>query len=300
MRLAVAALVLTTAVSAAADEPRPSSCVIAVDKQVPVKAGPGRAVYCGLDLGSRSAKLSVVSMEKGRPKTIREERICKRALGMGALVFDSKTSTARPLPPDAIGSLVSTINEYKDICTRDGGTIVAAGATQWARDATNVAEVTARVKDATGIRVDVLSPIQEAVYAYVAGSVRTPGRIVLDSGSNSFQLSWQEKKSATTQSILVPFGYVRAAANDFEPASDYASARAAYQQRARAAIEQELGRLSPPLTSRACATSWLGARSGRSSSRWAKMAPWFPSSCADGCATGPEPGRPIRRSMTRP
>ena len=58
---AVAALVLTTAMWAAADEPRPSSCVIAADKQVPVKAGPGRTVYCGLDLGSRSAKLSVVS-----------------------------------------------------------------------------------------------------------------------------------------------------------------------------------------------------------------------------------------------
>ena len=248
MKLAVAALVLTTAIGAAADEPRPSSCVIAVDKQVPVKAGTGRTVYCGLDLGSRSVKLSVVSMEKGRPTTVREERICKRALGMGALVFDSKTSTAGPLPPDAIDRLVGTINEYKDICTRDGGTIVAAGATQWARDATNVAAVTARVKDATAIRVDVLSPTQEAVYAYVAGSVRTPGRIVLDSGSNSFQLSWQEKGSATTQSILVPFGYVRAAANDFEPAADYASARAAYQQRAGAAIEQELGRLRPPLS----------------------------------------------------
>src|SRR5258707_8139043 len=169
MKLAVAALVLTTAAWAVAEEPRPSSCVIAADKQVPVKAGPGRTLYCGLDLGSRSVKLSVVSMEKGRPKTSREERICKRALGMGALVFDSKTSPARPLPPDAIDRLAGTINEYKDICTRDGGTIVAAGATQWARDATNVAEVTARVKDATGIPVDVLTPTQEAVYAYVAG-----------------------------------------------------------------------------------------------------------------------------------
>jgi hypothetical protein len=233
MKLAVAALV---------------SCVIAADKQVPVEVGPGRAVYCGLDLGSRSAKLSVVSMERGRPKTIREERICKRTLGMGALVFDSKTGTARPLPVDAIGSLEATINEYKEICTRDGGTIVAAGATQWARDATNIADVAARVKEATGIRVDVLSPTQEAVYSYVAGSVRMPGRIVLDPGSNSFELAWQEKGSTTIASILVPYGYVRAATNDFDSASDYASARAAYQQHARAAIEQELGRLSPPST----------------------------------------------------
>lgn len=231
MKLAVAALV---------------SCVIAADKQVPVKVAPGRAVYCGLDLGSRSAKLSVVSMERGRPKTVREERICKQTLGMGALVFDAKAGIARPLPPEAIGSLAATINEYKELCTRDGGTIVAAGATQWARDATNIADVAARVKELTGIRFDVLSPTQEAVYSYVAGSVRMPGRIVLDPGSNSFELAWQEKGSTTVASILVPYGYVRAAANDFDSAPDYASGRAAYQRHARAAIEQELGRLSPP------------------------------------------------------
>jgi hypothetical protein len=143
---------------------------------------------------------------------------------------------------------VRTINEYKEICARDGGSILAAGATQWARDATNIADVGARVKEGTGIRFDVLSPTQEADYSYAAGSVRTPGRIVLDAGSNSFELAWQPKGSTTIASILVPYGYVRAAVNDFDSASDYASARAAYQQRARAAIEQELGRLSPPLT----------------------------------------------------
>jgi len=248
MKLAAATLVLTTATWAAADEPKPSSCVITADKQVAVKAGPGRAVYCGLDLGSRSAKLSVVSMESGQPATIREERICKRTLGMGALVFDSKTRTARPLPPDAVGSLVATIKEYQEICTRDGGTIVAAGATQWARDATNIADVVARVKETTGVAFDVLSPAQEAEYSYVAGAVRTPGRIVLDPGSNSFELAWQEKGSDAIASILVPYGYVRAAATDFDSAADYATARAAYQGHARAAIEQELGRLSPPLT----------------------------------------------------
>ena len=246
MNLAVPPLVLMTAVGAAAAPPSPSSCVIATDKQVPVTAGRGRAIHCGIDLGSRTVKLSVVSIENGRPQTVREERICKRMLGMGALVFDAKTSTARPLPPDAVGALVATIDEYKQICARDGGTIVAAGATQWARDATNVADVSARVQEATGIHFDVLSPTQEGVYSYAAGAVRTPGRIVLDPGSNSFELAWQEKGSATVHSILVPNGYVRAAANDFDAAPDYASARAAYQGHARSAIERELGRLTPP------------------------------------------------------
>ena len=245
MRLSVAVLVLTAASAAAAE--RPSSCLIAADKQVPVKPGPGRVVYCGLDLGSRSAKLSVVSMERGRATTIRDERICKRTLGMGALVFDSKRGTARPLPDEAIRSLMETIREYKDICARDGGTVVAAGATQWARDATNIAEVVARVDAAAGVRFDVLSPAQEAQYSYAAGSVSTPGRIVLDAGSNSFELAWQEKGASAIASILIPYGYVRAAVNDFDAASDYAAAREAYQRKARAQIEQELGRLRPAL-----------------------------------------------------
>jgi exopolyphosphatase/guanosine-5'-triphosphate,3'-diphosphate pyrophosphatase len=236
---------LALADTAAAVAPRPSSCVIAADKQAPVRTTPGRVVYCGIDLGSRTVKLSVVSMEKDRPVTVRDERLCKRTLGMGALVFDSRTATARPLPDETIGHLVDTLAEYKEICARDGGTLVAAGATQWARDATNVAEVSARVGAATGIRLDVLTPDQEAEYGYAAASVATAGRIVLDAGSNSFELAWQEKDSPSVRTILVPYGYVRAAANEFAAGSEYARARAAYQEHARAMIEQQLARLEP-------------------------------------------------------
>jgi hypothetical protein len=247
MKLFLAALLVATAGWVAAAEPPPSSCVVAPDKQVPV-AAPGREIYCGLDLGSRTAKLSVVSMEKGRFATVRDERLCKRSLGMGAQVFDSRTRVAGPLPEAAIASLVDTIKEYEQICARDGGEMVAAAATQWARDATNIAEVGARVNAATRTRFDVLTPAQEAEYGYAAGSVSTPGRIVLDAGSNSFQLAWQEKGSPAISSILVPYGYVRGAANDFDPAADYAGGWRSYQAKARAAIEQELGRMNPPMS----------------------------------------------------
>src|SRR5260370_486159 len=149
-------------------------------------------------------------MEKGRAATIRDERACKRTLGMGTLVFESRTSTARPLPPEAVAALVDAVREYREICARDGGTIVAAGATQWARDATNIAEVASAVKAATAVQIDVLSPRQEAEYSYAAASVNTPGRLVLDAGSNSFELAWQEKGSAVG-SVTVPHGYGRAA-----------------------------------------------------------------------------------------
>jgi len=205
-------------------------------------------VFCGIDIGSKTVKLSVVSMVPGTNASVRNERLCRRALGMGALVFDSTTSTARPLPEDAIGSLAETIGEYQAICRTDRGQMVAAGATQWARDATNVGTVKTRVKTATGLDFDVLSPVQEADYGYVAASVNTPGRIVLDAGSNSFQIAWQLKGARDIRSVLVEYGYVRGATNDFEPASDYAAGRATYQTKARTKIEDVLGRLSPPMS----------------------------------------------------
>ena len=227
--------------------PGPSSCLLQPDKTVAVKPGAGRLVYCGLDLGSKTVKLSVLSIEKGRqPTTIRDERLCKRTLGLGTLAFDSKTNTAGAVPATAIADLVDTIREYQRICALDGGSIVAAGATQWARDATNVANVTARVKGDTGVTIDVLSPRQEAEYSYVAASVGARGRIVLDPGSNSFELAWQETGATTITSVLVPYGYVRGAANDIEPAGSYASGRTAYQAKVKAQLEAALGALNPP------------------------------------------------------
>ncbi len=253
----LALLTLASAVAAAtsgavgareADAPPPSSCQIQPDKHVAVKPAAGRVVLCGLDVGSRTVKLSVVSMERGRNTTIKDERQCKRTLGMGAIVFDSTTSVAKPLPAENIGYLSDTIEEYQRICTLDGGTIVAAGATQWARDATNIADVVARVKTKTGVLLSVLTPAQEAEYSYVAAAVGAPGRIVLDPGSNSFELAWQEKSAKSIASILVKYGYVRGSTNDIEPAADYASGRAAYQAKARALIEEALGALTPPMS----------------------------------------------------
>src|SRR5262245_13701587 len=70
-----------------AETPRPSSCLVQPDKSVAVAPASGRAVYCGLDLGSRSIKLTVLSVELGRNTSVKEERQCRRSLGLGAQVF---------------------------------------------------------------------------------------------------------------------------------------------------------------------------------------------------------------------
>lgn len=226
--------------------PPPVSCTVAPDPTVPVRAEAGRNLYCVIDVGSRSVKLSVISLEPAQPATAQDERLCRRTLGMGALVFDSTTNTARPLPDSAIDLLSDTIRRYQEICQLDRAVLLGAGATQWARDATNITDVTTRMRAATGVALDVLAPRQEAEYGYLAASLGVPGRIVLDPGSNSFQLSWQPRSAATPTSVLIPYGYVRASTNDFETAADYQAARLAYGAKVRARIDEALAQLSPP------------------------------------------------------
>jgi hypothetical protein len=255
MRTRVAVVVLSVCIAAlalarAATSPQIAevSCSIARDRTSPVRPPPGAATYCGIDLGSRSVKLSVVSMRPGADGTVKDERLCRRTLGMGALVFDSRTRTARPLPDEAIGRLVETIAEFQQICRVDGGSMVGIEATQWSRDATNIADVRSRVRSATGLDVDVLTPAQEAEYGYVAASLNVPGRVVLDPGSNSFQLSWRGKASARIESVLIEYGYVRGSTNDFEGAASYAAGRSAYQAKVRALIEAALHARTPSLS----------------------------------------------------
>jgi hypothetical protein len=205
-------------------------------------------------------KLSVVSTERGRPQSIRDERLCKRTLGMGAMVFNASTGKAGPLPDEATTALVDTVREYQGLCTLDGGTVVAAGATQWARDATNINDVIARVRRETGVTMEVLTAAQEAEYAYIAGAAGAPGRIVLDPGSNSFELAWQPRSAGAISSVLVAYGYVRASTNDMERAKSYAEGRVAYGAKVRAMLNEQLAKLNPPMT-----LSDLGAlvRAGR-------------------------------------
>ncbi len=233
---------------AGAPPPKASSCTIVTDKKTPIAEPSGRLVYCGIDIGSKNVKISVVSVEKGKPGTIKDERQCKRNLGLGTLVFDSSTGTALPLGDDFIGYLVDTVKEFQAICTLDRGTLIGADATQWARDATNIQDVRAKVKTGTGIDIDVLTPDQEGQYGYVAATLDSPGHLSLDPGSNSFQVSWRLQDATDIGTVSAPLGYVRASTNDVEPAADFASGRAAYVADATQQLVAALAKLGPPMT----------------------------------------------------
>ena len=233
---------------AGAAPPKASSCSIVTDKKTPIPEPAGRLVYCGIDIGSKNVKISVVSMERGKPGTVKDERQCKRNLGLGTLVFDSGTNTAAPLSEEYIGYLIDTVKEFQTICALDKGTLLGADATHWARDATNIQDVVAKVKAGTGLGIDVLTGEQEGKYGYVAATLDSAGHISLDPGSNSFQISWRLNGTTDIGTVSVPLGYVRASTNDIEPAADYATGRTAYVADATQQLGDALGKLAPPTT----------------------------------------------------
>lgn len=223
------------------------ACQGEADANRPVAVAPGRAIYCAIDLGSKNAKLQVISMEPGRPLSFEDERLCKAPLGLGAKVFDQKTGTRSALSAADIANLATVVERFEQICATDHGTLVGAEATQWARDATNIAEVTAAVKAATAIEIEVLTPEQEGLYGYTAATRDRPGWLSLDPGSNSFQIGWFEKGAARPRSVSLPFGFVRAAAEHYPvtAADGYDVARKEHAAHLVAMIEAALGALEP-------------------------------------------------------
>ncbi len=180
--------------------------------------------------------------------TLKDERQCRNRLGLGTQTFDSMTMMAKPLSPQGLADLILVIKQFQDICKLDKGMMVGGEATQWARDATNKMEITDAVKRQTGETLEILTPAQEGQYGYVAAAYGRAGKISLDPGSNSFQVSWQETGSMTVQTVSVPFGYVRGAAK-YYPATTmdtYDAARAKHAAELQTLLNTALGNLMPP------------------------------------------------------
>lgn len=225
------------------------TCSGVTSKTTPITLGdPQRKVYCALDLGSNNIKLQVLSMEPNKPLSFKDERQCRTRLGFGAKVFDSTTMTAKPLAASDVTNLIAVMKEFQQICTLDGGTMAGAEATQWARDATNIADVKAMVKTATTLDIEVLTPEQEGQYGYVAGTRNAAEKFSLDPGSNSFQIGWLPKGATTIRTASVPFGYVRAAAKHYPAATadTYDVARAKHAAEAKMLLNTALAALTPP------------------------------------------------------
>src|SRR5688500_1708084 len=128
----------------------------------------GQSVRCVIDIGSRNVKLVVASMRPGEPDSFRDLRQCRTRLQLGDKSFDPGTGRGRSLPPAEQQTLTSIVNAYRRRCLEDGGQMVGAVATEWARRATNASEVLQQLGARTGIPSAAVSREDEALFGYLS------------------------------------------------------------------------------------------------------------------------------------
>jgi hypothetical protein len=220
----------------------------------------GKSRVCVIDVGSRNVKLVVATVEEGDPRSLTEERVCRARLQLGEKTFDQTTRTARPLGDGDRESLVRLLADYLSRCQADGGRMLGAVATEWARRATNPDDIRRAVEARTGIALEILSREREGRYGYLAATRGAPGKIVLDFGSRSLQVSYWPRGAAAPVSASLPLGIDEAGDRFFGRAEfqAYGPAREAFVAAVRDGLGATLaqareaiaaGKLSPELYS---------------------------------------------------
>ncbi len=230
-----------TAPAAAPTPPATMSC--RPDPARPLSVESGRTIHCAIDVGSRNVKLVVASVGEGGAASLNDERQCRVRLQLADKTYDIKTATARALAPGDQAALATLFRAYRKQCEADGGRVEGAIATEWARRAPNGAQVKRALEEETGIRMEILDRAAEARYGYLSATRGVRGRVVLDFGSRSLQLSFWSKGVSAPEGVSVPLGIDEAGDRFFSPAAarTYADGRRALEPVLRAALAPVLG-----------------------------------------------------------
>jgi Ppx/GppA phosphatase family len=201
---APAAPAATAAPPAAAAKPPAVSCRPDLADAIPAPSG--QQIRCVIDVGSRNVKLVVLGVKPGDAGSLQNLRQCRARLQLGDKSFDPATGRGRPLPRGEQDRLVEIIQAYRQRCDLDGGQLVGAIATEWARRASNASEVVQQVGSRSGVTMAVVSREDEARYGYLSGTRGKPGKLVLDFGSRSLQLSFWARDARSPEVVSVPLG----------------------------------------------------------------------------------------------
>lgn len=199
----------------------------------------GKTRLCVIDVGSRNVKLVVASVDDQDVRSLAEERTCRCRLQLGERTFDQMTQTARPLEGETEEALVTLVRQYVAQCDRDGGRVVGAVATEWARRAQNPDDIRKALQARAGVKLEILSRDREGRFGYLAATRGARGKLVLDFGSRSVQVSFWPRGDKDPQTVSLPLGIDEVGDRFFgrSEIKDYGAARAEYV----AALRKELG-----------------------------------------------------------
>ncbi|WP_417449594.1 Ppx/GppA phosphatase family protein [Kordiimonas sp.] len=170
--------------------------------------GPPRNIYSAIDLGTNNCRLLIARPTKGGFRVIDAfSRIVR--LGEGV-------SNGNRLSDAAMERTIEALKVCADKISRRGVTCMRHVATEACRVADNSQEFIARVKEETGLNLDVISAKEEARLAVMGcQSLIAPGNrhaLVFDIGGGSTELIWVRvlpgNKSEITGWMSIPWGVV--------------------------------------------------------------------------------------------
>jgi hypothetical protein len=215
------------------------------ERDQPLATDPQRQRRCVIDVGSRNVKLVVTAVKGNDPLSLTGERVCRSRLQLGEKTFDQKAQSGRPLGSADQDALARLLSDYAALCRRDGGELVGAIATEWARRATNPEEIRRTLSAGGGVDLAILSRDREGRLGYLAATRGVRGKMVLDLGSRSFQLSYWPRGAAEPEAASLPLGIDEAGDRFFGKREhrDYAAARAAFVAAFRAGLGATLPRI---------------------------------------------------------
>jgi exopolyphosphatase/guanosine-5'-triphosphate,3'-diphosphate pyrophosphatase len=171
-----------------------------------------------IDVGTNTAQFLVGDVHDGRLDSVYEDTRYVR-LGQGV-------DANRRLAPEAVGRVLAALADYKAKADELGAETVVIGATSASRDAQNLDELTARVRD-LGMTYRVISGDEEALWTFRAACSAYPDldRVcVLDIGGGSTEVVTGRADAGEPDRVSVDVGSVRLTERCFPtlPPSDYA------------------------------------------------------------------------------
>jgi exopolyphosphatase / guanosine-5'-triphosphate,3'-diphosphate pyrophosphatase len=141
-----------------------------------------RPLFAAIDVGTNAARLEMARMGPGGLERVLKER---EAIRPGEGVF-----ARGAMPPEAVERLVDTLRRYAVLCRRHGARVRAV-ATSALREARNQAKVLRRVREETGLALEVVSGEEEARLICLGVLHRTPPRersLLVDIGGGSTEV----------------------------------------------------------------------------------------------------------------
>ena len=154
-----------------------------------------------IDLGSNTARLVIYDVLNGGYFIVSEER--REPVRLGETEEDGSLKQTR------IMQAIATLKHFKEMCAIKHVDRIIAVATAAVRRASNQKTFLSDVYNATGIRITVVSPDEEANYVYqgVVNSMDIPRGLILEIGGGATKFVYYNRRTILHTHIM-PFGAV--------------------------------------------------------------------------------------------